>query len=148
MKKIINKKYLYLVAILIVVLCVISVALYVKNQNNIGGYYNLQSNSSVVTTTFASLITSQVVYGDASGNAGQTVNLTWRIASSSLGIGNNFPSSSLHITNSTVTTTVIVGSANSGNNKAIQCFWNGTNFTKLSFPANSTTPTYTTSTSC
>ncbi len=134
----------YLLALLFVGLLVISGC----NLNTKQGASTVVNNASVITTTFTGLVSSQVVYGSATGNAGQTTDLTWRIASSSLGIGNNYPSSTLHIVNGTLTTTVILGSPASGTNNSAQCFWNGTNFTKISFPANSTTPTYSTSTSC
>lgn len=162
------KEYLIILGISLLSVVVILGIISLSTEKKLG-YTNLQQNSSVVTTTFTGLTSSQVVYGAVSGNAGQTTNLTWDISNSRLGINTSTPGTSLYVVgdftastgtlantftknitavNGTVTTSLIVGSSAIGTNVGIQCLWNGTNYTLISFPANSTTPTYSTSTSC
>jgi hypothetical protein len=56
--------------------------------------------------------------------------------------------SGLEIVNPSSTTTVAVGSTELGTKPGKVCFYNGTQYTMVSFPAGSTTPSYATSTTC
>jgi len=63
-----------------------------------------------------------------------------------LAVGTTTPETMLHITNSTATSSIAVGSKISGTNRGFNALWNGLNYTCISFASNSIVPVYSTST--
>lgn len=62
--------------------------------------------------------------------------------------GTSFTGTGMSVVNGSSTSSLSIGSSAIGTNPGRACLWNGSNFTILSFPSNSTTPSYATSTSC
>ena len=63
-------------------------------------------------------------------------------------INTSTPFAVLGVSNGTVTSSLAVGDVSTGSNLGIYCFWNSSEYTIMSFPGGTTTPTYATSTVC
>lgn len=115
------------------------------SSSSISGVLPLSVGGTGTSTTYAS---GSIIYSNGTLLTQNSSALYWDNGNTRLGIGTSSPIGNLHVIYGTATSGVAVGSIKSGVNRGLLCLWNGENYTITQFAAGSTTPIYSTSTTC